>query len=121
MLTRAIITAAIPLVPCHNLLVLRRIGAVLVANAIGSGVERFEVSGLAEAGPYRLGGGLLTAACLGGLVEELTCLGASWQALGKQLGGSERGGEEGEEGGGKHGGEMHGGRLVRWHGRWVFG
>lgn len=117
MLARAIVTAAVPLVPCHDLLVLRRIGAVLVANAIGSGVERFEVSRLAEAGPDGLGGGLLAAACLGGLVEELTCLGASWQALGEQLGGGERGGEESEEGGGKHGGEMHGGRLVRCHGR----
>lgn len=121
MLARAIITTAVPLIPCHHLLILRRIGAVLVADAIGSGVQRFEVSGLAEAGPDGLVGGLLAAACLCGLVEELACLGASWQALGEQLGGSEGGGEEGEGGGGEHGGEMHGGRLERWHGRCVLG
>jgi hypothetical protein len=69
MLTRAIVGAAVPGVPCHDLLVLRRVRAKGVANAAGRRVQAGEVPRLAEAGPSGLAGGRRATACLRRLVQ----------------------------------------------------
>jgi hypothetical protein len=68
-LARAIIGAAVPGVPCHDLLVLRRVRAKSVANAAGRRVQAGEISRLAEAGPCGLVGGRRATACLRRLVQ----------------------------------------------------
>lgn len=69
MLTRAIVGAAIPGVPCHHLLILRRVCAKGVANAAGRRVQSGKVSRLAEARPCGLVGARGATARLRRVVE----------------------------------------------------
>lgn len=68
----AVVAAAVSLIPAHDLLVLRRVGAEGVAHTIRSGLEGGKVGGLAEAGPDCLISAGGAAARLSGLVEQST-------------------------------------------------
>jgi hypothetical protein len=70
MFARTIVAAAIPLVPCHDLLILRSIRTERIANAARGRVEGCEVCRLTKAGPYNLICARKAAACCGGLVKD---------------------------------------------------
>jgi hypothetical protein len=63
----AVVATAVPCVPGHDLLVLRRVRTEGIANAARRRFQAGEICRLAEAGPNLLVCALKTAACRGGI------------------------------------------------------